>query len=119
MRAPSWLGTVFESPYTAVVIMLVLSALAPTGHFSATGAGLQLFAAWCVAFYGLRTQPLRIWLGGSAFLFGFLCTDRLRLVNLSLRVQAAAYPGSGIDAILTGASSDGHNRWYLGIRPLA
>jgi hypothetical protein len=67
MRAPSWLGTVFESPYTAVVIMLVLSALAPTGHFSATGAGLQLFAAWCVAFYGLRTQPLRIWLGGAPF----------------------------------------------------
>ena len=86
MRAPSWLGTVFESPYTAVVIMLVLSALAPTGHFSATEAKLLLFAAWCVAFYGLRTQPLRIWLGGSAFLFGFLCIDRLRLVNLSLRV---------------------------------
>jgi len=119
MRAPSWLGPVLEGPYTADVITLVPSALAFTGHFSATGARLLLFAAWCVAFYGLRTQPLRIWLGGSVFLFGFLCTDRLRLVNLSLRVQAAAYPGSGIDAILTGASSDGHNRRYLGIRPLA
>jgi hypothetical protein len=38
--------------------------------------------------------------------------------NLLLRVQGAAYLGRGIDAILTGASSDGHNGWHFGIRPL-
>jgi len=58
MRAPSWLGPVLEGPYTADVITLVPSALAFTGHFSATGARLLSFAAWCVAFF---------WLTNTAF----------------------------------------------------
>jgi hypothetical protein len=70
MRAPSWLDPVLKSPYTALLVTLVMSALALTGHASATAAGMLLFLAWCVTVYALKRRlPLPIVLRLSAILF--------------------------------------------------
>ena len=60
-----------------------------------------------VSVYSAGTGSIRL---GSLFRVPDVRAHRLWGVNLSLRVRAQPISGRGIDAILTGASSDGHNR---------
>jgi len=61
-----------ESPYTALVIAIVLGGVAISGKFSVTATQLMLVAAWVVAMIGLREQPIPLLVGFGAMFGGLL-----------------------------------------------
>jgi hypothetical protein len=61
-----------ESPYTALVVAIVLGALALTGKFTVTAAHALLVLAWAVVIVGLRGQPLPLMIGFGAVAAGAL-----------------------------------------------
>jgi hypothetical protein len=58
------------SPYTALIVTLVFTALAFSGRVSVIATQGLLIAAWVVALFGLREQPLPVLLGIGAILAG-------------------------------------------------
>jgi hypothetical protein len=67
-----------ESPYTALLIAIVVGALALSGKFSATATQMLLVVAWAVTIVGMRGHPLVMQVGvgaiagGSLLLLGYL-----------------------------------------------
>lgn len=66
------LAKIFESPYTALSIGIVIGALALSGSFNVTATQTLLILAWIVAFVGLRSTPTPIWIGAGAIIGGAL-----------------------------------------------
>lgn len=63
---------IFESPYTSLVVALVLGALALSGKFNVTATQIILAVALVVVIVGLRQQPWQLALGYSAVAAGIL-----------------------------------------------
>jgi len=61
-----------ESPYTALVVAIIIGALALSGKFTVTATHVLLAAAWAVALIGLRGQPLPVMIGSAAMIGGGL-----------------------------------------------
>src|SRR5258708_6337567 len=63
---------IFESPYTALSVAIILGAIALTGKFNVTLSQVFLVLAWGIAIVGLRSQPLPIMVGTAAIVAGCL-----------------------------------------------
>jgi hypothetical protein len=57
------LGSMLESPYTALVVSAVFAAAALSGKISLAAARLLLVAAWAIAIFGFHNEPLPILTG--------------------------------------------------------
>ena len=66
------LAKFLESPFTALFIAIVLSAVALSGKFSVPATQVLLGAAWLVAIFALRVHPLPVLVGGGALIGGGL-----------------------------------------------
>lgn len=66
------LPKVLESPYTALVVAVVLGALALSGKFNVTATHVLLAAVWAVIIVALRGQPLPIMIGSGVIARGLL-----------------------------------------------
>jgi hypothetical protein len=62
------IGSLLESSYTALIVAAIFGAAAFGGKLSAIASRLLLLAAWAIAVFGLRYQPVSLWLGGAAIL---------------------------------------------------
>ncbi len=66
------LGHFLESPYTALVVAIVLGALALSGKFNVSATYVLLAIAWAIATLALRAQPFPILAGSSLMIAGAL-----------------------------------------------
>jgi hypothetical protein len=66
------IARLLESPYTGLLIAVILGAVALSGKFSVTATQILLLVAWAMAVVGLRDQPIPILVGASAVIGGGL-----------------------------------------------
>jgi hypothetical protein len=64
------LGEIIESPYTALVVAIILGALALSGRLSVPLSQTLLFFAWVIIVIGVRAQPLPTIIGSAAMSAG-------------------------------------------------